>query len=662
MRRISTNSCLSPQVNFTVFIISHPPTRIGEPPHVDYIQHRGVCILPKLGCDVMACEIIRLLKVTNNSIIPVRFGVVRKSYSEFHADLFPDTRSNDPALTQDEWFSGITKPPLLVSLAPSSSSISQDTSQQTQPQEEQNPQTKQHHKTQEKVSVADRFTEYVAPSSENRNPLVSSETKPSSDSTKTTAEENEDEYYVPKQMNIVRQTKFSNIFGKPDMKNSWYTNLKVNNDAMLTRTLAVNNKFFAVPWEGVAGRIGVFPLARKGKFPDKGLSVVETGAKVLDFEFNPFNQRMLVTAGENGHIKVWQIPSDTGLMDMQGNLREATADLLSHSHKVVSVDFHPLANNLLISTSGDLTAKLWDLARGQDVLTLKGFSDLVTSVTWNWNGSLMATDSRDRKIRLFDPRQNRVIFETEDIGGAQGSAVTWLGNRDHLCCVGFTKQSERRMDILDIRSPSQRLASQTIDQGSGFLTPFFDNDTGVLLLWGKGDGKIIFYEVVNESPFVYPLVEYKTNVPQIGIALQHKTQCNVREVEIFRLFKLTLDTLIPISICVPRTKKEYFQDDVYPPTRALEPVLSAEEWFGGQNGEPKLISLQPPDMKPLSQVPKVVRKVKRFNPEDDTNDPKKFAERVLNKFHSQVQEWKEDTNTPLPGDDKEGVAPEEWDN
>jgi uncharacterized protein YaaN involved in tellurite resistance len=52
--------------------------------------------------------------------------------------------------------------------------------------------------------------------------------------------------------------------------------------------------------------------------------------------------------------------------------------------------------------------------------------------------------------------------------------------------------------------------------------------------------------------------------------------------------------------------------------------------------------------------------VKRFNPEDDTNDPKKFAERVLNKFHSQVQEWKEDSNTPLPGDDKEGVAPEEW--
>jgi uncharacterized protein YaaN involved in tellurite resistance len=56
----------------------------------------------------------------------------------------------------------------------------------------------------------------------------------------------------------------------------------------------------------------------------------------------------------------------------------------------------------------------------------------------------------------------------------------------------------------------------------------------------------------------------------------------------------------------------------------------------------------------------VVRKVKRFNPEDDTTDPKKFAERVLNKFHSQVQEWKEDINTPLPGDDKEGVAPEEW--
>jgi WD40 repeat protein len=58
-------------------------------------------------------------------------------------------------------------------------------------------------------------------------------------------------------------------------------------------------------------------------------------------------------------------------MDLKGNLTEATADLLSHKHKVVSVDFHPLANNLLVSTSGDLTAKLWDLSCNKDVITLK---------------------------------------------------------------------------------------------------------------------------------------------------------------------------------------------------------------------------------------------------------------------------------------------------
>jgi WD40 repeat protein len=75
--------------------------------------------------------------------------------------------------------------------------------------------------------------------------------------------------------------------------------------------------------------------------------------------------------GENGHIKIWQIPSDSGLMDLKGNLTEATADLLSHKHKVVSVDFHPLASNLLVSTSGDLTAKLWDLSSSKDVITLK---------------------------------------------------------------------------------------------------------------------------------------------------------------------------------------------------------------------------------------------------------------------------------------------------
>jgi hypothetical protein len=66
----------------------------------------------------MQAEIARLLKVTNTTVIPIGFSVPRKSYRDFHGDLFPDTASSDPALSADEWFAGQTKPPVLTAVKP----------------------------------------------------------------------------------------------------------------------------------------------------------------------------------------------------------------------------------------------------------------------------------------------------------------------------------------------------------------------------------------------------------------------------------------------------------------------------------------------------------------------------------------------------------------
>jgi coronin-7 len=41
-------------------------------------QHRGICLVPKAGLDVMSAEVDRLLKVTANAVIPIRFTVPRK--------------------------------------------------------------------------------------------------------------------------------------------------------------------------------------------------------------------------------------------------------------------------------------------------------------------------------------------------------------------------------------------------------------------------------------------------------------------------------------------------------------------------------------------------------------------------------------------------------
>jgi coronin-1B/1C/6 len=82
---------------------------------------------------------------------------------------------------------------------------------------------------------------------------------------------------------------------------------------------------------------------------------------------------------------------------------------LYNFRKVGHVLFHPTADNVLASSSADLTVKLWDIENGKEVQELTGHNDLIQSITYNWNGSLLATTCRDKKVRVFDIRSNQIV-------------------------------------------------------------------------------------------------------------------------------------------------------------------------------------------------------------------------------------------------------------
>lgn len=73
--------------------------------------------------------------------------------------------------------------------------------------------------------------------------------------------------------------------------------------------------------------------------------------------------------------------------------------------------------------------------------------------------------------------------------------------------------------------------------------------------------------------------------------------------EIFRFYKLiTTKSLIePVSMIVPR-RSESYQEDIYPPTAAAQPSLTAHEWLSGINREPIMMSLRP-GSEPLEPQP-----------------------------------------------------------
>ena len=73
-----------------------------------------------------------------------------------------------------------------------------------------------------------------------------------------------------------------------------------------------------------------------------------------------------------------------------------------------------------------------------------------------------------------------------------------------------------------------------------------------------------------------------------------KKACDVNRCEVARIMKLTSSGDVePLPFIVPR-KFEGYQPDVYPPSFAGIPALSAEEWRQGQNSNPILmVSLFP---------------------------------------------------------------------
>jgi coronin-1B/1C/6 len=252
--------------------------------------------------------------------------------------------------------------------------------------------------------------------------------------------------------------------------------------------------------------------------------------------------------------------------------------------------FNPAAENVLASASGDFTIRLWDIEVGSPKLKL-GLGDVVQSLSWSADGSLLVTTSRDKKLRIWDVRQQRPAQEVQGHTGGKNSRAVWMGEHDRVATTGFSRMSDRQLALWDIKAPREPIGGfQMLDSISGVCMPFWDDGTQCLYLAGKGDGNIRYYEYENDK-FEY-LSEYKSADPQRGVGFVPKRGVNMHDNEVTRAYKTVNDAYIePISFIVPR-RAEAFQQDIYPPTTGLRPAMSSGDWFGGKTALPPKVDME----------------------------------------------------------------------
>ena len=140
--------------------------------------------------------------------------------------------------------------------------------------------------------------------------------------------------------------------------------------------------------------------------------------------------------------------------------------------KVGQVLFNPAAENILASASGDLTIKLWDITSGQACFTLK-HPDIVQSLSWSANGAFLVTSSRDKKLRVFDVRQEKPVHEAPGHTGAKNSRAVWMGEHNRFATTGFSRMSERQIALWEPGRNEPIGGFTTLDSISGVCMPFW---------------------------------------------------------------------------------------------------------------------------------------------------------------------------------------------
>jgi WD40 repeat protein/serine/threonine protein kinase len=234
--------------------------------------------------------------------------------------------------------------------------------------------------------------------------------------------------------------------------------------------------------------------------PDNG-TLVSQDAAAAGVDFSHDGKLLAVAEGasatqteqHSGSVSLWR------LEDQQPRDRSILA---GHHDLVTSVAFSP-DGSLLASGSKDRTAILWDVSRKQTLATFDEHQAQVNSVRFSFDGSLVATASRDSTIKLWSTR-----------GQSHASLKTLVGHGGWVRSVAFSPDgrllasasSDRTVHLWDL---ARGTTIATLPGFQGACNSVAFSPDGTLLAAGGNDRTIRLWPV-----------EAGTIRPEAGVVLQ----------------------------------------------------------------------------------------------------------------------------------------------
>jgi hypothetical protein len=62
---------------------------------------------------------------------------------------------------------------------------------------------------------------------------------------------------------------------------------------------------------------------------------------------------------------------------------------------------------------------------------------------WNYNGSMLGVISKDKLMKIYDPRVETSVISVSSHEGVKPKKICWLGETQKILTTGFSKTNDR---------------------------------------------------------------------------------------------------------------------------------------------------------------------------------------------------------------------------
>ena len=134
----------------------------------------------------------------------------------------------------------------------------------------------------------------------------------------------------------------------------------------------------------------------------------------LEAVFSPDNKLLLITSMDKS-AQVFEVSSGRRVFTLEG-----------HSDTINAASFS-FDSRRIVTASADHTARIWDSNDGRSLFELKGHGDAVNSALFSSDGAFIVTASDDNTARVWDASTGRNLFEIHGREAEHGEASFMRG-------------------------------------------------------------------------------------------------------------------------------------------------------------------------------------------------------------------------------------------